>query len=207
MDGRSCLARAGLQHLSLWCLSTESSLAASKNTDQCLREGVCARLMLLSALLLPSDGYICLPTCTSRSGSRYRSKPCCLPGASAGPGRVGTGESVLKSHCASQLICFPDPRHLSNPSFLHGKMHPQNREIIVVGWDRRRSNPLLKAGLLVLGIASSCQGFAPNNLYSRPVEGNTATRQPGIAALCLSHLILAFRHTLLFPAGMCPYLQ
>lgn len=62
---------------------------------------------------------------------------------------------------------------------------------------------LLKAELIVLDAASSCQGFALNNLYSWPVEGNTATQ---IAALCLSHFILAFRHTLLF-AGICPYLQ
>lgn len=68
-DGRSCLAGLRLQHLSLWCLSTELSLAASKNTGQCLRKRVCARLMLLSALLLPSDGYICLLTCMSQSGS------------------------------------------------------------------------------------------------------------------------------------------
>lgn len=71
-----------------------------------------------------------------------------------------------------------------------------------MGWQGVQIS-LLKAGLVVWGMASSRQGFVLSNLYSQPVEGNTATR---VAALCLSHFILAFRHTLLF-AGICPYLQ
>ena len=76
-------------------------------------------------------------------------------------------------------------------------MHPQSHEITVVGWDHRRSNLLLKAGLLVLGIASSCQGFAPNNWYSQPVEGNTATTS------CCSVLISSYSGIQAHPALCC----
>lgn len=80
--------------------------------------------------------------------------------------------------------------------FLHRKTYPQNHEITVVGWDHRRSNPLLEAGLLVLGIAS-CQGLALNNLYSQPVEGKTATPS------CCSVLISFYSGIQTHPALCC----